>query len=147
MHVRFKNFCVDCVKEKMTELGYIAKSHGMRNTRFYKTWENVKRRSSSPSSKYYKLGIRMSKRWKRFENFKKDMYKSYIQHSDEFTERQTTIDRINNFIGYSKDNCRWATYKVQNNNKRIHSQITGFTEKGMSPSINATSNTTFIINK
>jgi hypothetical protein len=29
-----------------------------------------------------------------------------------------SIDRIDNNKGYCKDNCRWATCKEQNNNKR-----------------------------
>lgn len=28
------------------------------------------------------------------------------------------IDRIDNSLGYSKSNCRWASHKIQNNNKR-----------------------------
>lgn len=35
-------------------------------------------------------------------------------------ERPTglTLDRKNNDKGYNKHNCRWATWKVQQNNRR-----------------------------
>jgi hypothetical protein len=29
-----------------------------------------------------------------------------------------TLDRIDNTLGYCKSNCKWSTYKEQNNNKR-----------------------------
>jgi hypothetical protein len=29
-----------------------------------------------------------------------------------------SIERINNDLGYYKDNCKWATRKEQNNNRR-----------------------------
>lgn len=35
-----------------------------------------------------------------------------------------SIDRIDNNKGYSPDNCRWVTSKVQNNNKRNNLSIT-----------------------
>lgn len=39
-----------------------------------------------------------------------------------------TIDRIKNELGYSPDNCRWATYTIQNRNRTININITAFGE-------------------
>ena len=35
-----------------------------------------------------------------------------------------TIDRIDNDKGYSPDNCRWTTMKVQSNNTRVNHRVT-----------------------
>jgi len=35
-----------------------------------------------------------------------------------------TLDRINNDVGYSKENCKWATMKEQGNNRRTNRRIT-----------------------
>ena len=50
--------------------------------------------------------------------FKDDMYESYLVHLDKYWEKDTTIDRINPFWDYCKENCRWATIKEQANNKK-----------------------------
>jgi hypothetical protein len=47
------------------------------------------------------------------------MYKSYLKHADIHGEDNTTIDRIDNDLGYEYNNCRWATYSVQSYNKRF----------------------------
>lgn len=106
--------------------GCIKKSqHGMTNTKFYRAFGGMKSRCSDKSRhnyhRYGGRGITVCKEWKNdFMNFYNDMHKEYESHSNIYGEDNTTLDRIDNNKGYSKENCRWATYKVQNNNKKQH---------------------------
>lgn len=72
---------------------------------------------NTPNSKVYgDRGIKCE--WKSYKDFREDMYDSYIEHIKIFGRKNTTIDRINNNSNYCKQNCRWATIKEQNRNKR-----------------------------
>lgn len=57
---------------------------------------------------YFEKGITYAPEWQSFENFLRDM-----------SERPPgmTLDRIDGTKGYSKDNCRWATYYQQRHNR------------------------------
>ncbi len=58
---------------------------------------------------YVKRGISVCPEWEVFEKFFEDM--------GEPPTTKHTIDRINNALGYSKGNCRWATMAEQSLNK------------------------------
>jgi hypothetical protein len=82
-------------------------------TRTYSAWVNMKTRCNNPSrsnsKNYIGRGINYCERWEFFVNFLEDMG---------VCPDRGTIDRINNDLGYYKENCRWATMKEQNLNKR-----------------------------
>lgn len=68
-------------------------------------------KKNSSYSNYGQRGIKVCDRWRNsFNNFLEDMEPSY--------EEGLSIDRIDNYKGYSPDNCRWATWHVQAWNKR-----------------------------
>ena len=97
--------------------------HGDTNTRFYKIWCGIKERVSNKDKLYFKKGIEICSSWMDYNVFKNDMYDSYIDHVNIYGEKETTIDRINNNLGYLSDNCRWATYQEQARNRSTNITI------------------------
>ncbi len=98
------------------------KIHGMYNTNFYSVWGEMKTRCNNNKHKSYKnyggRGIKVSKEWHTFENFRDDMYSIYLKHIEDFGRKNTSIERLNNDGNYCKSNCTFATRAEQNKNKR-----------------------------
>ena len=89
--------------------------HGLRNTKLYKTWANIKSRCYNPNkdtfSYYGGKSVTMCDEWK--ENFL-NFYNWSMEHG---YQEGLTIDRINPKGDYEPSNCRWVTMKEQQNNK------------------------------
>lgn len=101
-------------------------THGMKKSKFYRVWMSIKDRCYNKGMMNYKYyggrGIKMCKRWIKFENFRDDMLKSYLEHRK--NNSNTRLDRINNNGNYCKKNCQWLTHKQNCNKTRQCRNIT-----------------------
>ena len=106
-------------KEHRDSIKDLNKTHGDTNTRFYHIWTKMLDRCYNKKSVAYKYygAKNIIVEWNSYDEFKKDMYESYLEHVNLYGEKDTTIDRIDSGKNYSKNNCRWATCKEQVKNR------------------------------
>lgn len=108
------------ISKRMTRHGHSRRSG---ESAEYRIWCGMVQRCTNPNLKYYKdyggRGIYIDPRWLKFENFLEDMgTRPTGKHQlDRFPENDGP---------YTKSNCRWATSKENNNNRRSCRMITAF---------------------
>lgn len=102
------------------EAGRKRRIHGSTGTKEHDTWRRIQARCYNKNHPDYKnyggRGIYVCTRWlESFNNFLEDMGKA--------PTNKHSIDRIDNNLGYTKENCRWSDRITQANNKRNNRQI------------------------
>jgi hypothetical protein len=132
--VRGKSKSCGCLNKELTIIRnkqYI--THGMTNTRFYGVWDGLKYRCLNIKGSGYKnyggRGITVCDRWlgnNGFENFRDDMYESYLKHIEDFGQDNTSLDRKDNDGNYEPSNCQWATKHEQNMNTRMVAKVDNY---------------------
>lgn len=117
----FRRSC-GCLQREQRKLNCLkAIKHDHCFTPVYQSWTAMKFRCSNAGHEafpnYGGRGIFVCEKWKIFEGFFADM-----------GERPagTTLDRIDNSLGYFKENCRWATWTEQGRNRRTNRILTAF---------------------
>src|SRR5258708_5803332 len=103
----------------------ITKKHRESKKHLFDCWRNMRVRCDKENNPQFKSyggrGIRYTYEWRYFRNFYSDM---------RFTWREgLSLDRIDNNGNYCYENCRWATAKEQNRNRRDNVYVTILGEK------------------
>lgn len=91
----------------------------MAGTHIYRKYSSAKERCENPKrSNYNKYGGKWIRfLWSSFDEFYADMGATYESHVKEFWRNNTTLDRIDSKWNYCKENCRWATWQEQADNR------------------------------
>lgn len=98
---------------------------GTLDNRIYRIWCGMRNRCNNPNNEGYDnyggRGIKVCDEWDKFSAF------YYWAMSNGYTD-ELTLDRIDVNGNYEPTNCKWKTYKYQNNNKRSNVNLIAWDE-------------------
>lgn len=113
--------CRECFYEREKTHGDSQQSRRGKRHSLYVAWDNMLRRCNNPHHPMYPhyggRGIKVCGGWHEYTIFKNWS----LKHG---WAKGLSIDRIDNNKGYSPDNCRWVTQKVQCRNTRHNRNYT-----------------------
>ena len=109
-------------RKKIPNSGHFKSTHGVTRRasgepidRTYGIWATMKSRTTNPKAHGYEryggAGISACQEWL-------DSFECFLADMGRPPSEDHTLDRKDPDLGYTPDNCRWATYKEQNRNRK-----------------------------
>jgi hypothetical protein len=108
-----------CARDEMSRQR--ATKHGLVGIPEYEVWKSMIQRTTNSNNaaagNYVHRGISVSDSWR-------DSFRAFIEDMGRRPSKKHSIERTNNDLGYSKENCVWATRAEQSRNSRRNRLIT-----------------------
>lgn len=104
-----------CYQKQRASEANVVHGHAMRTGEhpLFTVWMGMHSRCNNKNNpRYGGRGITVCEAWSDYQQFYADMAPTWVPG--------LTLERKDNALGYSKENCTWATYAEQNRNQRTN---------------------------
>lgn len=92
--------------------------HGLIKTKEYRAWYHMHERCYSPNDrKFYRYGARGISVCERWHKDNTEGFQNFLSDMGPKPGKNYTLDRVGLDGNYTPENCRWADYFQQNNNR------------------------------